>query len=96
MTRVTLSRELAFAAGQTAADIRMHKAGRTAWNDDERDLAVAKTNRLLLYVPFEQGGLGGLALTPSMLTDLGLTPEDVAKAGEHVAGHNGGPAFVAA
>jgi hypothetical protein len=37
---VTMTYELAMAAGQTAADIQMRKAGRTKWNVDDRNRAA--------------------------------------------------------
>lgn len=84
MTRnaVTLTRDLAFASGTDAANAQMRAAGRTRWNAEDRSLAVTKTNRLLLYVPVEHGGLGGIAhrLPPAHLVDLGLTEADVRRA----------------
>lgn len=60
MTMVTLTRELAFASGQDAANAAMRKAGRTKWNLSDRNLAAATTNKLLRHVPFAHGGLMGL------------------------------------
>lgn len=76
--RITLTRELAFASGTDAGNRAMRKAGRTRWNEDDRDLATATTNRLLLYVPFEAGGLQGLDLSPRARDDLAI-PNDVWK-----------------
>lgn len=59
-TAVTLTRELAFASGQDAANQQMRKAGRVKWNLSDRNLAAETTNRLLRHVPFEHGGLMGL------------------------------------
>jgi hypothetical protein len=59
-TRITLTRELAFASGQDAASAQMRKANRVRWNADDRDLAARITNQLLRHVPFELGGLMGL------------------------------------
>lgn len=59
-SHVTLTRELAFASGQDAANAQMRKANRTAWNSDDASLAAEITNRLLMHVPFEHGGLMGL------------------------------------
>lgn len=74
--RITLTRKLAFASGEDAANAAMRKAGRSRWNDDDRDLATTTTNRLLLYVPFEAGGLQGLDLSPRDRERL-LIPDDV-------------------
>lgn len=76
MTQIALTRELAFASGIDAANNAMRKAGRSQWNDDDRDVATETTNRLLLYVPFEAGGLAGLDLAPHDRECL-LIPDDV-------------------
>ena len=62
-----LTRELAFAAGTDAGNRHMRP-----WNRDAYNAAVRETNRLLLYVPFEDGGFRGLTLTDKMLDDHGL------------------------
>lgn len=79
---VTLTRDLAFASGQDAANAQMRAAGRTRWNAEDRAVATSKTNRLLLYVPVEHGGLDGIAhrLSLAQLDDLGLTEADVRRA----------------
>ena len=74
--RITLTSELAFASGTDAANAAMRKAGRSCWNEEDRNLAVATTNRLLLYVPADRGGLMGFDLSPSQREGL-LIPEDV-------------------
>ena len=68
----TLTRELAFAAGTDAGN--RHMSGHTLrpWSRDAYSVAVRETNRLLLYVPFEDGGFRGLTLTDKMLSDHGL------------------------
>lgn len=58
--RVILTRELAFASGADAANAQMRRAGRSAWNSEDADLAASTTNRLLVHVPFAHGGLMGL------------------------------------
>lgn len=90
---IELTRERAFASGSDAATMRAHQAGRAAWSREEADIAAAKTNKLLLYVPAEKGGLAGFLFTHSMIADLGLSVDDVIRSGNHVAGHNGGPAL---
>ena len=59
----TLTRELAFAAGTDAGNRHMSEHTLKAWNRETYNAAVRETNRLLLYVPFEDGGLQGLTLT---------------------------------
>lgn len=88
MTAATLTRELAFASGQDAANTAMRKAGRTKWSQEDADLAALTTNKLLLYVPFDKGGLAGVPLTYLMLSDLGLTIEMADAAGAKIAGRN--------
>lgn len=46
MTAITLTRELARAASCDAANRQMRAAGRTAWNEDDADLACAEFERL--------------------------------------------------
>lgn len=58
--RITLTRDLAFASGKDAGNNQMRRAGRKAWNADDADLAATTTNKLLMHVPFEHGGLMGL------------------------------------
>jgi len=48
--RVKPTYELAMAAGQDAANKRMRKANRTAWNRDDYNAAVVEANRLLAIV----------------------------------------------
>lgn len=72
---ITLTRDLAFASGMDTANNAMRKAGRSQWNDDDRDLATSTINRLLLYLPFEFGGLGGLDLSPRDRENL-LIPDE--------------------
>ena len=67
-----LTRELAFAAGTDAGNRRMSKHTLKPWSRDAYNAAVRETNRLLLYVPFEDGGFRGLTLTDKMLDDHGL------------------------
>lgn len=97
MTRaITLTAALARASGQDAGNIQMRKAGRTRWNLADRNRAAKITNRLMLSVPFEQGGLYGLQFTHRMIEDLGVTVEQVIASGNTLRGHNGGPALEAA
>lgn len=57
---VLITRDLAFASGQDAGNAQMRKACRKAWNEDDYNVAAELTNRLLMHVPFEQGGLQGI------------------------------------
>lgn len=59
-TRITLTRELAFASGTDASNAAMRKGGRTAWSDEDYAIGIRVTNRLLMHIPLEQGGLQGL------------------------------------
>ena len=68
----TLTRELAFAAGTDVGNRCMSKHTLRPWSRDAYNAAVRETNRLLLYVPFEDGGFRGLTLTDKMLDDQGL------------------------
>ena len=75
---LTLTRSLAFAAGMDAANRAMRtRLGQkpkspARWTVAEHDIATATTNKLLLHVPCDQGGLAGIELTPTMRADLGL------------------------
>jgi hypothetical protein len=60
---ITITREVAFAAGHDAGNRHMRRAGRSKWNRRDRDAAVEETNRLLALVPVEQGGTLGLNTT---------------------------------
>ena len=91
MGGVVLTRELAFASGQDAGNRSLRDGGRTAWSPEDADISTATTNKLLLYVPFDKGGLEGLPLTMSMMSDLGLSREMVLRAGGTIIGDNGGP-----
>lgn len=97
---IALTRDLAFASGIDAANRAMrtrlgrHLGSPARWSAAEADIATETTNRLLLYVPFEQGGLQGLDLTPSMRSELGISEETWCRAkGASELGHNGGPAL---
>ena len=68
----TLTRELAFAAGTDAGNRHMSKHTLKPWSRDAYNGAVREMNRLLLYVPFEDGGFQGLTITDKMLSDHGL------------------------
>jgi len=46
MSRPTMTRELAWAAGTDAGNNSMRRAGRSVWNKDDYDLAVDTFNRL--------------------------------------------------
>ena len=85
---IILTREYAFASGMDAGNMAMRKAGRTKWSQEDRNRATEVTNRLLLYVPFSEGGLEGLPFTARMLRTLGLTLEDIERSGNRMAGHN--------
>lgn len=98
MPAITITRELAFAAGQDAANRAMAKRlgqkprSPKRWSAAEADLATETINQLLLYVPVERGGLEGLNLSPKMRADLGITEESWRRArGDARVGHNGGP-----
>jgi hypothetical protein len=69
---ITLTRELAFASGQDAANAQMRKANRSKWNDDDAALAATTTNRLLMHVPAEFGGLQGIPFSVKQMLALGL------------------------
>ena len=43
---ITLTRELAYSAGLDAANRSMQAAGRTAWNEEDANLAAREFNRL--------------------------------------------------
>lgn len=47
MTAIKITYHLAMAAGQDAANRQMRKAGRTAWSEEDYNLAAATTGRLL-------------------------------------------------
>jgi hypothetical protein len=47
--RVTLTPELAYASGKDAGNRSMRKAGRTAWNEEDANVAAELTNRLLIH-----------------------------------------------
>lgn len=91
MVAVTLTRDLACATGTDAGNQSMRKNGRIRWNAEDQAIAASTTNRLLLHVPREHGGLGGVELPPHFLDGLGLTMDDVLKSGNKIRGHNGGP-----
>ena len=93
---ITLTASLARASGLDAGNMQMRKAGRTKWNLADRNRAAEVTNRLMLSVPFEHGGLGGLEFTHTMLDHLGVTAAQVIDSGNNLLGHNGGPALKAA
>lgn len=57
---VTLTADLAHCAGEDAANRQMRKAARTRWSDEDWNTFVTTTNRLLMDVPLEQGGLQGI------------------------------------
>lgn len=44
--RITLTRELAYAAATDAANRQMRKAGRMRWNKDDYNLAASEFERL--------------------------------------------------
>ena len=67
---LTITAELARSSGADAGDRAMRKAGRTKWSVDDYNIAVSTNNRLLLHVPFEQGGL--LGVPAHMLSGMGL------------------------
>jgi len=52
--RITLTREIAFAAGRDAGNRHMTKAGRTKWNREDYNAAATETNKLLDVVDPEQ------------------------------------------
>jgi hypothetical protein len=47
---------VAHAAGWDAADRRARRAGRSAWNDDDRSHAVAEFRRVIRQLGFGDGG----------------------------------------
>lgn len=74
------ARELYNAAGTDASNVAMRKAGRKAWSREDYDIGNAVTNRLLMMIPFQYGGLGGLPY--GELLNF-LSPEVLAKSGVH-------------
>jgi hypothetical protein len=46
-----MTREIAQAAGWDAANRSMRAGGRTAWNEDDADIAANEFNRLWLLCP---------------------------------------------
>lgn len=91
---IALTRDLAFASGIDAGNRSMRNAGRTRWSEEDAAIAAETTNRLCLYVPFGQGGLMGLDLTPAMREDLGISEATWERAQRATRiGHNGGPAL---
>ena len=69
---ITLTRELAFASGADAGNARVRRGAARKWSDADYDVAVSATNRLLMHVPADQGGLMGLNLSAKQLSDLGI------------------------
>ena len=67
---IVLTRVLAFASGTDAGNRNMRKRWpreNDAWDADDYNAAVSKTNALLAHVPFENGGLlmnDGTVLNP--------------------------------
>lgn len=55
----TLTRKMAFAAGNAAANRQMRAADRRRWNDADYALANKITDRLLARIPFADGGTKG-------------------------------------
>lgn len=97
---IVLTRDIAFAAGMDAANramrtrIGQHPEAPQCWTEAEADIATAKTNGLLLYVPFEKGGLQGLSLSPTQRADLLIADQIWQRATAfNRAGNNGGPAL---
>ena len=76
--RMALTADLARAAGTDAGN--RHMSGHTLkpWNREAFTVAVRTTNRLLLNVPFEDGGLKGLNLNKEQMEELGITSGDMA------------------
>ncbi len=50
MTRIPLSRALAYASGLDAGNARMRKAGRKRWSREDATEAATVTNRLLYHL----------------------------------------------
>lgn len=50
MALMTLTRELAFAAGTDAANRNMRANCRKRWNAEDAGIACDKTNRMLAYI----------------------------------------------
>ena len=67
-----ITRDLAFAAGATAADMHMNPHTLKPWDQDACDKMVRTTNRLLMHVPMEKGGLKGMPLTQKQREELGV------------------------
>lgn len=73
---ITLTADLAYAAGRDAGNRAMRKRGDTRWSAEDAAIAAATTNRLMLYVPAENGGLQGLQLTQRDREMLGISDAD--------------------
>lgn len=66
--RITLTKDLAYAAGQDAGNRAMRAAGRNAWNDSDRDVAAHETLRMMLaggHMTSEQAAQCGYAALPA-------------------------------
>jgi hypothetical protein len=57
---VTLDRGMAFAIGTHAGNMHMDKHTLKPWSEEARAIAAETTNRLLMHVPLEEGGLMGI------------------------------------
>ena len=65
--------ELAFAIGHDAANRHMSAHTIKPWNEEAYNVAVRTTNRLLLHVLAEEGGLKGLDLNEAQRQELGIS-----------------------
>jgi len=59
---ITLDRSMAFAVGTHAGNMHMDKHTLNPWNEEAYNVAAETTNRLLMQVPFEEGGLMGIPI----------------------------------
>ena len=67
-----ITAELARAAGTDAGNRHMSAYTIKPWIRDAYNAAVCTTNKLLIHVPVEDGGLKGLHLTVEHRLELGL------------------------
>ena len=70
-----ITAELARAAGTDAGSRHMSAHTLKAWSHEAYSVAARTTNRLLMHVPVEDGGLKGLQLTAEHRAELGLELE---------------------
>jgi hypothetical protein len=83
--RIILTADIANASGTDAGNMSMRRAGRERWNEDDLEIACLTTNRLMLYIPLELGGLRGVPV-PMLLNHVDM--DDIRRAGIEIPGDN--------